>query len=120
MNRGTFRIPDLVNLAVAFLAMGGTRIFYPRLVALSLFLGAILAAANFFVAHLLLQMLVNSEEKRRAVVTVLLGIKLIAFVGIAAAILVFVPIHPTAFALGIGVILLSTAVTTLVTRSAEG
>jgi hypothetical protein len=94
--------------AVIFIAIAA--IFFDMRVWLGMIIGCALSCANFYGIHKLLSGTLSSHGQKRAVLQVLLLLKMVVLMIAVYLAIAFLPISPVALAVGLSVFLLSIAV----------
>jgi hypothetical protein len=95
-------------LAGLFIAVAG--LAFPRPVLFGVIVGTVLACANFFAIHKLIQISMAGQGKKRAVVQLLLVAKMGLLIALVFLAMRYLPINAAALAIGLSVFLLSIAI----------
>lgn len=101
------------NLTFAVIFTVGAALFFDRSMALGVAVGSLLGCTNFWSIHQLIARSLRASGKRRAVLQILLGAKMILLLVAVFLAIRFLPLSPVGLAFGLSGFLLSIAVVSL-------
>lgn len=108
------------NVIFAVIFTVGAAVFFDRGMAFGVGVGAAIGCTNFWSIHKLISSSMSANGRRRVVLQLLLGAKMILLLCVVFLTIRFLPLSPVGLAFGLSVFLLSIAVVSLRFALAQG